>query len=100
MDWLCTAQRAGTNSRARAGHGHESMDYQYRCFLRRFAAGSVEFHYDTSQYADQRDVVDAHAPDVLGLVYNSRAGTAFVPGAAWRRHTPAAGPSCSYELLY
>ncbi len=66
----------GTDRRTRAGHGHEPLDHQHRDLLRRFAARRAELHHDAAQHAHARNVADAHAADLLGLVHHRGAGAA------------------------
>ncbi len=89
MDWLCAAERPGPNSGAGTGNGDEPMDYQHCYFLHRLAVGSFEFHHYTAQYAHQRNVLDAHAFNVLGLVYHGSTGTLIISRTSGRRNSLA-----------
>ena len=76
------------------------MDHQHRDFLRGFVARRAEFHYDAAEHAHARHVFDAHATDLLGLVYNRGAGAAFISGVIGRRNSIAVGPNRGDQLLY
>jgi hypothetical protein len=99
-DGLCAFERAGQDRRAGPGRRHEPVGHQYRDLLHRLSPGRVEFHHDAAEHAHERHVVDAHAVDVLGVVYHRRPGVVVVPGAAGRRHSVAARSHRGNQLFY
>ena len=63
-------------------------------------ARSIELHHHDAEHARARDVADADAADLLGMVHNGGACAAFVSGAARRRHPVAARSSGRHQLLH
>ena len=62
--------------------------------------GRAQLHHDVAQHAHEGNVADAHAVDLLGLVYNRRVGVAFVSGVVGRRHPFVARSAGRHELFY
>src|SRR5262245_15774865 len=80
---------------AGAGGGRRSVADQHRDFLPGLVSGLDQFHRHDALAADERDVADENAPDLLGMVHDGlhlaasvsglvRRGTVALPGSQLR----------------
>src|SRR5215510_8484151 len=90
VDRLRAVECARQDCRPGPGRRHEPLGHQYRDLLRRLVVRRTELHHNVIEHADQRHVVDAHAADLLGVVYDCGAGVVVVSGVTRRRHSVAA----------
>jgi hypothetical protein len=59
----------------------------------------TEFHHHHTGYACERHVDDAHAADVLGVVYHGDPGIARLWRTFFRGHLVAPGSKCRHQLF-
>ena len=75
------------------------VGHQHRSFLPRRADERAQLHHHHSRHARQGHDPDAHAANLLGLVYHRDPGSARVWRAFFRRHFAAAGPQRWHQLF-